>query len=226
METTQYFEELKNRFSTYSGNSFDICADIAKYIDAAPSDIHGDLFALACKSFNIVKSNRSYAAEPSGISKSKREEMKDIYGEIIDTLLATDIKIALKKGYSENEFYQTVWKNIVCNPLFSDEDQRVFTLYYVLIDKRVPFFTIAEGLEMENEDYRECLKECSEDVLKIKFILAVDFEQKTQEASNLLDVILKKDTYEKQVALLAKTIAELRFGSNRLLTELLEKIKD
>ena len=226
MTNTKYTQELTQKFTIYSGRQIDICADIVKYIDAAPPDIQGNLFAVACKSYGIVKSQKTYVVESSGITDQAQAEMRDMYGDVIDALLETYINSAIKSRHSENEFYENIWRNIVCNSLFLQPNLHTFALYYILIDKRIPFFLIDTGLEMKNDEFRKSLKDCQEDVQKIKFILALDFEQKTQEASNLLDIILKEDSYEKKVVLLAKIISELRTNDdNHFMQELLEKIE-
>lgn len=225
MQTTQYFEELNNRLSGYSGDNFDICADIMNFITTAPDELQPDLFAVACQKFGIVKSNKTYIVESSGISSAQQDKLEDTYGDIVNKLFETCLKRAIQKQVTDVELYKDIWNSIVSNPIFSLPEEKLFAAYYILIDRRIPYFVVSEGLSMENSDFQAIIADCSDDIRKIKFILALDFDQKTQEASNLLDIILNQDTYEKQTVLLARVVSELRREKNRLLEELKKMVQ-
>lgn len=225
MQNDQYSNELNNRLDSYSGDNFDICADIMRYIVSAPEDIQEDLFVIACQKFGVASSSKSYDVAPSGISKAQQDKLEDTYGDIVNKLLETCLKRAIQNQSSDIDFYKDVWKSVVSNPIFLKSDEQLFAAYYILIDRRIPYFAITEGLSMENGDFQAILAECSTDIKKIKFILAVDFDQKTQEASNLLDVIMNQDTYEKKAVLLARIVSELRREKNRLLEEMKKMVQ-
>lgn len=220
MENNQYFEELKNRLGSYSGDNFDICADLMNYINSAPDEIQADLFVVACQKFGVTDSDKSYDVASSAITKTRRNELEEIYEDVVNKLFATCLKRAIQNQSEDVAFYKDIWGNIINNPIFAEPEEKLFAAYFILIDRRLPYFTISKGLSMENAEFQSILAECSEEIKKIKFILAIDFDQKTQEASNLLDIILNQSTYEKQVVLLSRVVSEMRREKNRLLEEL------
>lgn len=226
METSQYIQEFTERLSVYSGKQFDICSDIINYIEAAPTGIQEQLFIIACRHFGENDSAKpKYEVGPSEISPAKQDELKSLYGETVDSLIEVCIKRALRDQLDADSFYSAIWNSIVHNSLFAEQEERIFATYYVLIDKRIPFFTISEGLSMDNTDFRRLISDCKDSIQIIKFILALDFDQKTQEASNLLDVILNQDTYEKKVVLLANILTEVRKDGRELVSDLLKQLK-
>lgn len=226
METSQYIQEITNRLFTYSGKEFDICSDIMSYIDEAPADIQEQLFIIVCRHFGESDSTKpKYTVSPSKVSPERQNELEKMYGETVDSLIEVCIKRSLHNQLDADRFYADVWNSIVCNSLFTTQEDRIFAAYYVLIDKRIPFFTISEGLTMKNEEFRRLISDCKDSIQKIKFILALDFEQKTQEASNLLDVILNQDTYEKQAVLFARILAEVRKDGKELVSDLIKRLR-
>lgn len=210
MELEKYKGELKARFATYGGDAFNVCADIKKYIDEAPEESRGQLLSIACESFGMGDSDGSYIPEEAMIGLEERKTLRKVYGELVDALLDACIKRALEENIEPAAFYDEVWRNIVCNPIFGEDKARLFALYYILIDDRLPFFQVDKGLYMEQDRYERYIDACITDIQKVRFILSVDFPQKTQEASNLLDVIEAHESYEEKVVLLAQALLALR----------------
>jgi len=61
---------------------------------------------------------------------------------------------------------------------------------------------------MDDEEYRAVLLQNEEVGHKISFVMSLDFDQKTQRASNLLDIILKAPDRKTQIVLLSKIVKE------------------
>ena len=81
-------------------------------------------------------------------------------------------------------------------------------------------------MEMSNSEFRELINVCEDDIQKARFVLAVDFPQKTMEASNLVDILLAQDDYKKQVVVMSRIVLELRDRNKKMLDSLLDKIKE
>lgn len=223
---TSLTDKLHERMMKYSGDAFDICSDIYKYITDAPEEDRVSLFSLACKEYGIVDSDGTLKVPNSIINHEKQDELKSTYGRVIDALLDSAIKTAVDKRYDDETFYKFIWEKIVCNSLFRTEEERLFAFYYIIIDKKIPYYSISSGLEMDNKRYQSIIEANESNIQKLKFILAVRFDQRTQEASNLLDVLLSQDSYDVQVVLLSKIVSELRSNRNDFISDLLRKISE
>ena len=219
-------QELKTRFSKYSGNSFNISTDVYIFIAVAPFEEQANLFKVACKCFAVDDSDYTLVVEDSGVTEEKKNELKSDCGETVNALLKNYLNKAVSKSISEEDFYSGLWHNIVNNSLFQKEEEKWFATYYILIDSRIPFFEVQKGLEMSNEGFGALIEECKKDIQKIKFIMSYEFEQKTMEASNILDVILAQDTYEKKTILISIVLSELRKQKDKLLELLKESLDD
>lgn len=226
MEQSNIKSEFKQKFGTYSGNRFEICYDIYNGLMSNNKEDRIELLSYACNHFGITDSDGSFSPCGSGISQSEVSDLKDEYGQTVDTLLDALLQKAIKANMSAELFYENVWNLIIQNPIFSEEKEKAFALYYILIDARIPYYPINPGMEMNNAEFRSLIEECEEAIQTAKFVLAVDFPQKTMEASNLVDIILSQDDYKKQVVVMSRIVLELRDRNKRLLDTLLDKIKE
>lgn len=208
-------QTLLNRLSTYSGDSFSICEDIYKLISAADENEKIELFACACENFARIDTDKSYCVKTQ-ISKSEIDSLEEQYGQTVNNLLVTYIKQCIDSEKDEKYFYSTIWNDVICSSIFNNEIAKIFATYYILIDKRIPFFKISKGFSMDNDTYASHIDSIKNSIERIEFILSYDFEQKTQEASNLLDEILSQKSYEDQVVATSVIINNLRSKIKKL----------
>lgn len=226
MDQDNIKKEFQRKFQAYSGNRFDICYDIYTGIMSSDEDSRVELLTFACNNFGIADSDGSFTPNRSGVTKSDLDELKEAYGQTVNTLLDTLLQNCIKNNMSPEAFYESIWRLIIQNPIFPSEKEKAFALYYTLIDSRIPYYQISPGLEMNNSEYRSILGECANEIQKARFILAVDFPQKTMEASNILDIILSCSDYKKQTVIISKIITELRNKNQKLLDSLIDRIKE
>lgn len=226
MEQNDFKSTFKQKFEAYSGSRFEICYDIYRDLKSCQEQDRMELLSYACNNFGIKDSNGSYIPEPSGVSQSVIDALKDEYGQIVDALLDSLLQRAMKAEMPALEFYTNIWNLVVQNPIFSTDAEKAFALYYILIDDKIPYFPISTGLEMENSEFRSLIEECEESIQKAKFVLAVDFPQKTMEASNLIDIILSQNDYKKQVIVMSRIVSDLRNKNRKLLDAVLDKVKE
>ena len=128
-------------------------------------------------------------------SKEESLELEEMYGQMINGMLAA----LLTKNLSVNEFYEELWGAIVDNPILKEEKVKVFALYYIWIDMRIPYFQLDKGIKMSNEEFADITRQRLDDIKKMRFIMTAPLEQKTERASlllNMLDTV--KEKKEKQ----------------------------
>lgn len=226
MEQSNIKLEFKEKFGTYSGSRFEICYDIYTGLMSNNEEDRIELLSYACNHFGIAASDGSFSPCGSGISQSEVSDLRDEYGQTVDTLLDALLQKAIKANMPADVFYENVWKLIIQNPIFSTEHEKAFALYYTLIDARIPYYPINPGMEMNNSEFKTLIEECEETIQKARFVLAVDFPQKTMEASNLVDILLSQDDYKKQVVIMSRIVLELRDRNKKLLDSLLDRIKE
>lgn len=140
------------------------------------------------------------------IGQQELKKLKESYGAIVDGLL----DLSLKGNPDVDEFYGRMGANLL-NPIFDTENSQAFCLYYQLVDKRIPYFKLKDNpLKLADDAFESKLGNLSKQIENIRHILARDFEQKTMEADNLLDIIDSCDTREDKAILLTAIISRLR----------------
>ena len=155
-------------------------------------------------------------------SEEDSKHLEVQFGKLIDAMLDN----TQSRNLPDNEFYATLWNQIINCSYFITDDQRAFALYYIWIDKRIPYYHLSDGMHMSNEAYRKNTEELIDEIKKMRYILNASYlSQKTERASLVLDILEKVNTKEKQVVLLSQLIAELK-TENRFpeLSEMISRI--
>lgn len=141
------------------------------------------MFQYVCEIYGTISSNEKTQIPISDYSTQK-ERLSEQYGDIVNSL----IKAYGQQNESEQVFYKMLWSIINESMLFDNEAKKIFALYFILIDKRIPYFKIDESLlySMSNERFQELLKETARQGQRIRFILKSEFSQKSERAAVLL----------------------------------------
>ncbi|TDL06452.1 hypothetical protein EUA04_17180 [Mycolicibacterium obuense] len=147
---------------------------------------------------------------PVFINSNEQADLESRFGPVVDQLL----DLILSDNHSVVDFYGELW-NLVQNPIFHDRKAKAFAFYWVMIDKRLPYFQIGPGYRMTEEEWRAATKRVSKKLAKLRFILAKDFRQKSEEASLLLQELDEMTDLEERIRALSYLIFYLRRESER-----------
>jgi hypothetical protein len=197
---------LKNLLERGSGSSASIACAVLDVITTASSDAIPDLLKYAAEQFKLVESANDVPV-PEKIPESDLPALQRQYGTVGDSMLFS----LIFKNPDEVTFYKGLW-DIVQNPFFQDTRAKGYTLYNLLIDNRLPYFPVrADALRMAEEEYQRRLKslEQRQSIAKIRFLLAREFEQSTQQADELLRHINEETEHGNQVVLMTFLIREV-----------------
>lgn len=216
------------------GDSFDDAYNIYKIIVENLEEFFEQVvaFQYACEIYGTLESDDTYILEKAPY-KNEKSELENEFGEIVNTLLANYIK----KNVPEENFYTSIWK-IICDPLiFSTEKSKVFSLYYILIDARIPYFMLdyKNRYTVSNEKYKELRHKYTKEIQKMRFILKASYKQKTERASSLLaelgisvpteEATLEQiETYEKKLMQMIEVLSDSHISPS-LIRELMSGLE-
>lgn len=174
---------IMNILKTSSGERIDIAYAIYNQIMLADSD------RIECFIYFLENSENVESSDEKHIERVFSEEEKyqyaNDYGKIIDGTL----EALLKKNYVKEKFYSELWKFIEENPLLDTEKIKAFTLFYIWIDARIPYYELDEGIKMSNDEYANIRQNMIEDIKKARFIIYSPSKQKTETASRLVKML-------------------------------------
>ena len=188
-EEMEFIQEVESFLRTCSGHVLDICYSLLKILES-----HRDYSASGLKFFltryEDIDTDKSKPVDPV-FKIAQVEIFEKKFGDVIN-------KFIDEKAESKTQvdlFYVSLWDEILNGEKFTSEEEKAFAIYLALRNPRIPFFDLEDGLLMSDETYANTFRENFESVQKIRYILATRFDQKTQQASLLLDVL---DTISKE----------------------------
>ena len=77
---------------------------------------------------------------------------------------------------------------------------------------------------MDDAHFENVVKACKDQIAKIKFILSLDFEQRSQEAYSILQLLEQEEVQENKLILLVCLIKELRDQRSEVIRELVKQL--
>ncbi len=196
------------------GEKVNICYAILKIIESASQPQRGLILRYFLEDFDTVQSNEELNIEDivqDIIDKHELDQLKKKYGTIVDALF----EMILKENPPEDDFYTALW-NVLTNSIFGDEKARAFGLYWVLIDRRTPYFHLERGLRMADDQFKAAVRRVFQKAAKIRFILDSEFQQRSEEADLVLNVLDSVENREDRAALLAIMLLNFRTTEERL----------
>ncbi len=199
-------ERILDALRLTSGSNINMVYAIYSVVRDANPEFRSALLRLAADNFDdSLRGRTKEVPVEEAISRTELEKMEEQYGAVVDSMFKT----LVGQNEEEDTFYSKLWA-IVENPFFVDEPARVYALYNILIDKRIPYFKLDNGLKMSNEDFGQRLKVLRPKANKIRFILTRDFQQRTEQADLAFKEVLSPSDPTDRVVLFATLVSELR----------------
>lgn len=124
-----------------------------------------------------------------------------------DSLIEGILNRFLSENDSEGEFYNRLWTEGVCgNTLLQSDKERIYALYKIWQDGRIPYFQLDEGLAMTNEQFGDCCNKNRQLIKKAFFIINSAFSQRSQQSDLLLEVLKECETDEDKAVVMAQIL--------------------
>ena len=193
LEIETFLSKVRNKTKT---DRINICAWLFPKL-CVESAIAPKVLQYFFESSEIIESSNNIIVDRR-ISESDAKELKRRYGDLVNALLEE----MLSQNLSVTAFYQKLWHVITSSPSFNGNDNaKIFAVYYIWVDDRIPYFQLESGLQMSNQEFLEISKSLHSKIQKARFILRTNyFSQRSARASVLLDLIEStKDKKEKTI---------------------------
>lgn len=178
------------------GNRFDKAAVVYKMIMEA--DDSSEAFAYFLDTADYINSSEQNEVK-AYFTASQIQELEKEYGSLVEGILN---KLVLKH-LDKTVFYRELWKSVIESDLFFEKEKhKIFALFRIWSDGKIPYFQISDGMKMSDEEFSKIIKEKEELLHEIVFVMNCKFEQKTELSSILLNILERcKDEKERAVVL-------------------------
>lgn len=208
--------ELQQLLQGAKGEKIDIAASVYDIIKKAERPAEQLRFFL--ESADEIESSGENEVEKR-FTASEVQKLKNDCEQLISGALSKMINSSLE----EDAFYQGLWENVIDNnPMLSTENEKIYALYQIWRDGRIPYFKLEQGLKMSNERFKEISMENRGLLKKAIFVMNREFEQKTERSSNIVRILDMCKNEEEKAVILAQV---LDIGERKVLSSLLEGIQ-
>lgn len=209
---------------TWNGKFEDLCFEIYSMLKMESETDIIDCFQFVCEKIGDIDSDESRKID-TYFTEKEIEDLKDLYGKYIDETINSVRKKVVSQKLQVKDFYHLLWQLVFQNSILISEKEKAFALLWILADNGIPFYNVGEPLSMENDEYKNILENNKESIERIKYILSVPFEQRTEVASLILQELGNKE-YKVQSVLLSQALAMHSRKKLRSIKNLLSILKD
>lgn len=152
-------------------------------------------------------------ADSLPVLKEASEEEDDIAWEIMlfehkcGTLVEGMLDNLMSDGMEEDDFYCALWNEIQESRYFKLEKEKIYAIYEIWTDGRIPYYKLPEGIQMDNEVFGAIIARNLDQIKKIVFILNAKYAQRTERSSLLIRILDSLETEEDKAVILAQILA-------------------
>lgn len=191
-------------------------------------NIAGEAYKLICKAEKPEKAFEYFLVHADEMEQEGEHFAQEIFtlseminysksDKLIDGLLDEVINRKLEAG----EFYRTIWEKL--NILFEDEKKRIYAFFRIWMDGRIPYYNLEEGITMSNEEFQEKIAKQKDNIKKAIFIMNMNYSQKTERSSLIIDILEKCDSDKDKAVVLSQAFSALERNVFNGLMEKLSK---
>lgn len=216
----KYIDLLKK----WTGEYEDLCYEMYQMLMKENECNRIQCFQLLCETFKTVTSDESLEID-TYFDDGEIQQLEELYGNSVDEMIISIRKKADSKKLGKKEFYQRLWDTVINGSLLETEKEKAFGLLWIFADDGIPYFELDVALTMDNEEYKKIIDDNKELFEKIKYILLLPFEQKTEVASLILQEILELDDYKTQTVLLSQVMSISHYNEMSRMRKFLEMTK-
>ena len=203
--------------------------DILQRVNSSRIDMAVDVYRLILQQENQTEALHFFLEEAEDaemlqeqkdsryFSKEELENLKRRYDKLVGGIISN---LVLQK-LDQQCFYDKLWDVLQNNPLISSEKEKEYVFYRIWIEEMIPYFQLDDGLQMDNEKFREICKRRRIEIRKAFFVLASSLKQRTETSSLVMQILDSCETQEEKAAVLAQVIA---FAERRMILMTLGKL--
>lgn len=216
-----YIKEIKEYLSVCSGKIMNVYYELYAIVEKIDEKEQPVAIEFICEHIESIDSDNSYKITKNYYTD---EQLKRVTRKFVETglhgIISDIAENAAKEKLPPVQFYTLLWNRLI--KTYKTKRERALILYELPKNDLIPYKAVGTGLSMSNEEYRQTLKDIGEEFLsETEYILDLDYEQKTQRASLLVDKLLMLNDKKKQSVYMAKIINSVEKNIKESIKEML-----
>ena len=214
-------KDIMDIIKTYAGEDIDLCFYILQVLKEKDNSAAGlmDFF----ENIGLQKSNSSFIL-PKVIGNEELAKMDSLYSKYINMFLKTLMEKAHLENWNKTKFYEYLWNSLNTDLILEDDRVRSFAMLRYAQNDLMPYIEVGKPLSMNDEEFSKILTENRSVVNKIKHIVALNYSQKTEVASLILNEVMSVKTEKERAVILAIALDIVTQSKLNGMTSMLNKI--
>ena len=214
-------KDIMDIIKTYAGEDIDLCFYILQVLKEKDNSAAGlmDFF----ENIGFQKSNSSFIL-PKVIGNEELAKMDSLYSKYINMFLKTLMEKAHLENWNKTKFYEYLWNSLNTDLILEDDRVRSFAMLRYAQSDLMPYIEVGKPLSMNDEEFSKILTENRSVVNKIKHIVALNYSQKTEVASLILNEVMSVKTEKERAVILAIALDIVTQSKLNGMTSMLNKI--
>lgn len=205
-----YQEILIKYLSVCSGTVSDVFFELYGIIDSLEKAEQPLAVRFMCENIFKTDSDSSHKIKKSYYTMAQYKKAVETANKKFEPILEKIIENCIQDSIDEDSFYERVWKVIQENSMLKTKRERAYALFKLANNPLVPYRNVGTGISMENDKFKETIDKFEDKFISdTRYILKIDYAQKTQRASLIADRILELTTEEERAVYLALVIDEV-----------------
>lgn len=191
-------EKITELVLHYNGELYNFCYKIIEESEDLEKD-----FEYICKNLLRTPEEKTIPINVY-INKEERDLIWKIYEGKIEGILSEIVNKANYGLLKPECFYSELLDSLQKN--FTEKKELAVAFERILRDSRIPFEYLGKSLMMEQNIYKEKVKKNKKSIDKILYALRIEYSQKTEQASVLLNIIDGIEEYDDKVVVFSQLI--------------------
>lgn len=205
-----YQEILIKYLSVCSGTVSDVFFELYGIIDSLEKAEQPLAVRFMCENIFKTDSDSSHKIKKSYYTMAQYKKAVETANKKFEPILEKIIENCIQDSIDEDSFYERVWEVIQENSMLKTKRERAYALFKLANNPLVPYRNVGTGISMENDKFKETIDKFEDKFISdTRYILKIDYAQKTQRASLIADRILELTTEEERAVYLALVIEEV-----------------
>lgn len=196
--------------SNITGSLGDVCSEIY-FLYLKENDQASNNLRTFLENWFEIDSDKSVSVKEYFPEDNYQECFDDI-NPIIDRLLTN----LVEKNHPVENFYSNLWDGINNDILFDSDLEKICAVLFVLLSPKIPYFQMGDAMRMDDDEYRSVSRDVEHWYKKAVFALNRGYEQRTEVASQIVDIFKEIVDEKQQIVYVAKLIGYSRYEIHRL----------
>ena len=185
-----YKRQLDAYLSTCAGGVLNVFYEIYQIIKSVEPDSQPEAVMYFVDTLDQSHSDESHEVTKDYYTEKQLNAAREKFRKKkIRTLITQEVNEASKNNVPPIGFYRNIWGKLTS---YCKNDREAAYVLFTLVDHRlIPYRGVGIGVSMSDEEYEACVQKIGDTVFwDTMYIFQLNYEQKTQYASLLVDKLL------------------------------------